>query len=345
MRTTEIRKTGVRVSELGFGGGGLGELFTRITDRDADETLAEMWGGGVRYYDTAPLYGRGLSELRVGRHLRGQERDAFAVATKIGRVLRAPADPGGWAADPFWAGGLPFDYDFDYSYDAVMRSHADSLQRFGLNRIDVLVIHDLDTFTLDAATLEEHWGALERSGWRALEELRASGTVGAIGLGINPLGEIPRFLDAFDLDFAMVVGQYTLLDQAAHPVVLADCRRRGVDVVLAATFNSGILAQGPVPGATFNYQPADGAAIDRVARLTAVCERHGVPLQAAAIQFPLAHPVVRTVLVGPITAAQARENVRAYEHPIPGELWDELRDEGWIAQGAPTPADAAASSH
>jgi len=348
MRIAEIGSTGVTLTELGFGGGGLGDLWVRITDAQAQETLQAAWAGGVRYFDTAPYYGAGLSEQRLGRFLQSRPRDAFAMSTKVGRVLRAPRDPAGFAGDALWAGGLPFDHVWDFSYDGVLRSYEDSLQRLGLNRVDLLVIHDLDTHHHQGAELEAKWASLGQSGWRALSELRAAGIVGALGAGINVVGagsgagagagagDIARFLDTCELDFFIVAGRYTLLDQTALDD-LALCARHGVDAIVGAVFNSGILGDGPGPGAHFNYQPAPPEVVERARRLAEVCAAHDVPLRAAAIQFPLAHPVVRAVLSGPVTPAEARDSLRSYERSIPDGLWRDLRAEGLIAPGAPTP--------
>jgi D-threo-aldose 1-dehydrogenase len=224
-----------------------------------------------------------------------------------------------------------------------MRSHEDSLQRMGLNRVDMLVIHDLDSHHHDDETRAGHWQDLESSGWKALAELRDSGRVGALGAGINVVGtqgdvegDIQRFLDRFDLDFFIIAGRYTLLDQTALEDIEL-CRSRGVGIIVGAVFNSGLLANGPVQGATFNYQPAPPELLERTARLAAVCERHEVPLRAAAMQFPLAHPTVKAVLSGPCSADEARESLRVYDFPIPGALWEDLRAEGLIAEGAPLP--------
>lgn len=343
MRTREIRATGVAPTELGFGGGGLGELFVKVSDEQADATLQAAWDGGVRFYDSAPFYGAGLSEHRVGRFLRERPRGDFLSSTKVGRVLHAPRDPAAWEGGGIWIGGLPFDHDWDFSYDGVMRSHEDSLQRMGLNGVDMLIIHDLDTHHHDPPTLQGHWDTLEASGWRALEELRGSGAVGALGAGINVVGaqgdvegDIERYLDLFDLDFFIIAGRYTLLDQTALEDIEL-CRDRGVDIIVGAVFNSGLLAHGAVEGATFNYQPAPPELLERTARLAAVCERHATPLRAAAMQFPLAHPTVRSVLSGPITADEARDSLSSYTRTIPAALWQELRAEGLIAEEAPTP--------
>jgi D-threo-aldose 1-dehydrogenase len=337
MRAREIGSTGVKLTELGFGAGGLGELFVEVPDAQADETMLTSWTGGVRFFDTAPYYGGGLSEHRVGRFLRRRERAGVVVSTKVGRLLRAPADPANWRGDGFWIGGLPFDQVFDYTFDGIMRSYEDSLQRLGLNRIDMLVLHDLDEQHHEAADFARHWETLRDSGWRALEELRGSGQVGAIGVGMNSVEDIPMVLEACTPDFVVLAGRYTLLDQSAFPDAFSRCAAQGVDVVVGAVFNSGILSEAAVQGSTFDYQPAPPHVLARVARLRDVCTRHNVPLRAAAIQFPLAHPAVRSVLTGPISAAEARESLDAYAREIPAALWQDLRADQLLADGAPTP--------
>ena len=341
MKTREIGSTGVRLTELGFGGGGLGDLFVKVTDAQAEAALETAWAGGVRFFDSAPYYGGGLSEHRVGRFLRERPRAEFAVCTKIGRLLRPPKDPATFTGDDFWIGGLPFEQVFDYSYDATMRAHEDSLQRFGLNRVDMLVIHDLDSQHHDGEAFARHWATLERSGWRALEELRSAGVIGAIGGGVNGVDEIPQLLDAFDLDFVILAGRYTLLDQSSFPGALSRCAQQGVHVIAGAVFNSGILSQAAAQGQTFDYQPAPPELLARAAGLAEVCERHGVPLRAAAIQFPLAHPLVRSVLTGPISPEQAQGSLDAYAYEIPTALWQELRAEHLLVEGVPTPDQAA----
>jgi D-threo-aldose 1-dehydrogenase len=340
MRAREIGSTGVALTELGFGAGGLGELFVEVSDTQAEETMLTSWAGGVRFLDTAPYYGGGLSEHRVGRFLRQRERAEFVVSTKVGRLLRAPEDPANWRGDGFWIGGLPFDQVFDYTFDGIMRSHEDSLQRLGLNRIDMLVLHDLDEQHHEASEFTRHWQTLRSSGWRALDELRGSRQVGAIGVGMNSVDDIPMVLDACAPDFLVLAGRYTLLDQSAFPDGFSRCAAQGVDVVVGAVFNSGILSEAAVQGSTFDYQPAPPQVLARAARLREVCTRHNVPLRAAAIQFPLAHPAVRSVLTGPISAAEARESLEAYAHAIPDALWQDLRAEQLLTDGAPTPGSS-----
>ena len=318
MNRREIGSTGVALTELGFGGGGLGELFVKVPDEQAEETLGTSWQGGVRFFDTAPYYGGGLSEHRLGRFLGRQARADFVVSTKVGRLLRAPKDPASWEGDGFWIGGLPFDQAFDYSFDAMMRSHEDSMQRLGLNRIDMLVLHDLDQQHHEPADFEAHWRTLEQSGWRALEELRSSGAVGAVGVGMNSVDEIPAVLDACDPDFLVLAGRYTLLDQSAFPDGFARCATQGVDLIVGAVFNSGILSQSAAQGSTFDYQPAPPELLARAAALREVCDRHGVPLRAAAIQFPLGHSAVRLRAHRPDLAGRGSRQPRCLRTRDPG---------------------------
>ena len=336
----KLRKLGrseVSLPQLGFGGAPLGDLFVTVSDADSDATLSAAWEGGVRYYDTAPWYGRGQSEHRIGRLLYRKPRNEVYLSTKVGRVLHAPINP----AKPnlgFWAGGLPFEHRFDYSYDGIMRAYEDSLQRLGMTRVDVLVIHDLDywhhkTEPLVAAYLSQ----LATSGWRALAELKASGRIGAIGAGINERGMIPRFLDLFDMDFFVLALRYTLGEHDTLDDEMPLCEKRGAGIILAAVFSSGIYATGPVPGAKYNYQDATPEQLERARRIEAVAKRHGVPLPAVALQFPLHHPIVASVIPGAFKPEQVKANIGYMRHDIPDALWAELKSEKLIREDAPTP--------
>jgi D-threo-aldose 1-dehydrogenase len=333
----KLGRTGVEVTALGFGGATIG-INPSVTEAQAQETLQAAWEAGLRYFDTAPWYGRGLSELRVGQLLRGLPRDEFVLSTKVGRVLRAPVDPYAPAASP-QAGGLPFEVRFDYSRDGIMRAYEDCLQRLGLARIDLAIVHDLD---LGYHAPQPRWdalmGQLVTGGWQALADLRAAGLIRGIGVGINPLGMIPRFLDLFDPDFFLLAGRYTLLEQEALTAELPACVERGVGIVIGAVFNSGLGATGPVPGARYDYREATPPELDKAARIQAVCRRHSVPLAAAALQFPLAHPAVASVIPGPITPEQVQLNLAGVRHPIPPDLWRELKAERLLRQDAPTPS-------
>jgi D-threo-aldose 1-dehydrogenase len=336
--TRKLGSTEVEVTRLGFGGGTLGDPVEVIDEAQADLTVETAYAAGIGYFDTSPWYGNGKSEHRLGRVLRTKPRDGFVLSTKVGRVYRRPADPATFA-QARWAGGLPFDLRFDYSRDGVLRSYEDSLMRVGMTSVDALLIHDLD---LKHQKTEDGIAAAfaqldAGGGYATLDAMRAQGEIGAIGAGINHLGMIPRFLERFDLDFFLVAMPYTLLDQPALTEELPLCAERGVSVVIGAVFASGILARGPGPGALYSYRPAEQTEIERTRRIEAVCGRHGVPLIAAALQFPLGHPVVASVIPGPNSAAQVRSNLQAMRWAIPADLWAELKAEKLIDAAAPTP--------
>ena len=335
-QTRILGTTGVEVTELGFGGASIGELFVRVSERDAQATLAAAWDAGVRYFDTAPWYGRGLSELRTGGCLRDHPRTEFALSTKVGRWLR-PSATEGFDATP-WLGGAPNEVVFDYSYDGIMRSVEQSRMRLGITRFDIAFIHDLDRLYFDEATFDAHFHDLASSGWRALEELRATGQIGAIGAGINDLGLMPRFLDIGDIDAFLIAMPYTLLDQEVLADEFPACAARGVGFVIGAVFASGILAKGPVPGAKYAYAEPSAAILEKTRRIEGVCDRHGVPLAAAALQFPLGHSAVASVIPGASSPTQQDRNVEAFKFPIPADLWAELKHEGLLREDAPVPA-------
>ena len=251
INTRILCKSGVAVTELGFGGAGLGELFVRVDEATAAATLKAAWDAGIRYFDTAPYYGRGLSEIRTGRFLDNRPRADFVLSTKVGRWFYPPADPDHFETG-FWSGGLKFEHVHDYTYDGIMRSYEQSQMRLGMNRIDLLVIHDLDFwFHQTEAKVAAHLGQLFTSGWRALEQLRSHRLVRGIGAGINELGMMPRFLDMVDLDFFLVAMRYTLLEQETLKEELPYCERRNVGIIIGGVYNSGITATGAVPGAKY----------------------------------------------------------------------------------------------
>jgi D-threo-aldose 1-dehydrogenase len=331
-----LGRSQVEVTELGFGGASIGELFVRVSEAEAQATLAAAWDAGVRYYDTAPWYGRGLSELRIGAALRDHPRADYALSTKVGRWLR-PATSEGFDGTP-WLGGSPNEVVFDYTYDGLMRSVEQSRLRLGITRFDVAFIHDLDlSYFPDPAKLDAHFRDLAASGWRALEELRVSGQIAALGAGINDLGLIPRFLDITDLDAFLIAMPYTLLDQDVLDSEFPASEARGIGFVIGAVYASGILAKGPVPGAKYAYADPSPAVVDKTRRILAVCERHGVPLAAAALQFPLAHPAVASVIPGASNARQQARTVELFERAIPADLWAELKHEGLLRADAPVP--------
>jgi D-threo-aldose 1-dehydrogenase len=337
LKTRRLGRAEVSVTELGLGTAPLGDLFDKVEDEEAAAVIGAAWDGRVRYFDSSPWYGRGQAEHRLGRILYRKPRDEFVISTKIGRVLRRPLKPG--PIKDQWLGGLQFKSVFDYSYDGVMRSFEDSLQRLGINSIDLLLVHDLDAWShRSAANVDAYFGELATGGWRALEELRDSGVIKGIGAGLNVKEAIPRFLDLFDIDFFLLAMRYTLLEQDVLESVFPRCAERGVGIVVGGGYNSGILATGAVPGAMYNYEPAGPAILERVSKIERVCACHGVPLPAAALQFPLGHPIVASIIPGAILRAQVERNLAAFRHPIPADLWAELKREKLIRADAPVPA-------
>lgn len=337
-RKRRIAKTAFEVTQLGMGGASLGDARESIPETQAEATLEAAHAAGVGYFDTSPWYGNGLSELRFGRVLRTKPRDSFVISTKVGRLHLRPQDPDNYK-HPRWVGGLPFEPKFDYTHDAVLKSYETSLARLGLNRVDALLIHDLDP--RHQQTEEGVRRGLEQldggRGYRALADLKARGEIKAIGAGVNHLGMIPRFLERFEIDFFLVAMPYTLLEQEALDGELQLCEERGISIVIGAPFASGILARGPKPGELYRYTPAEPEIIERAKRIAAVCERYKVSLAAAAVQFPLGHPSVAAVIPGPVHTEEVRKNLSFMRSDIPDDLWAELKSEGLIRQDAPTP--------
>ena len=332
----KVGPTDLCVTEFGCGTAPLGDLFTVLSETAAQETLQTAWDCGIRYYDTAPFYGHTKSEHRLGYFLRQQNREDFVISTKVGRVFEPAHDLDRFSSE-FWLAPLPFQLHFDYSYDGIMRSWEDSLQRLGLNSVDMLLIHDLDFWFNQNEQRVNFWlSQLYTSGWRALDELRSNGLIGAVGAGINETGMIPRFLDIVDVDFFLVALPYTLLDQEVLDSEFPLCQDRGVGVVVGAPFASGILATGPVEGANYSYAPATLEILKKTRRIQAICERHGVSLRAAALQFPLAHPIVAAIIPGALEPGHVRSNVKDYQESIPDDLWTELKTAQLIREDAPT---------
>jgi D-threo-aldose 1-dehydrogenase len=326
----------VRVTRLGFGSAEIGGLYRPVGDADALAVLHHAWESGIRYFDTAPLYGYGNSELRLGRMLAGRRREGFVVSTKVGRLLY-PVDalpPGvdvdhqrfDGTDDAFYQGTPAMRVVFDYSYDGVRRSVEASLERLGLERIDILYIHDPD----------DHWEAAIRGAYPALHDLRGEGAVGAIGAGMNQAEMLARFAQEGDFDCFMLAGRYTLLDQSALVELLPLCVEKNISIVIAGVMNSGILAD-PRPGSRFDYVPADEEWLERARAIRAVCERHGATLKAAAVQFVLAHPAVTSLVAGVRRIEHLDDYPELMRSPIPADLWAELRQDGLIPAEAPTP--------
>lgn len=319
---------------LGFGGAPLGNLYAPIVEAEALATVEAAWERGLRHFDTAPHYGHGLSEHRFGQVLRAKRRDDFVLSTKVGRLLSPAADAP--ANQHGFVGTLPFIQRFDYSYDGVMRSFEDSLQRLGMARVDIVYIHDIDRYTQKDEQPRRFREAMEGA-YRALERLRASGVVRAIGLGVNNWEVCRDALAHGDFDGFLLAGRYTLLDQSALAELLPLCVERGAGIVIGGPYNSGILATGPVPGARYNYAPATPDILAKTGRLDELCRRFGIPLRAAALQFPLGHKAVLAVIPGARSPAEVEENIALMSVPIPAEFWSSLKREGLLAAEVPTP--------
>jgi D-threo-aldose 1-dehydrogenase len=330
----KIGRTGLTVSAIGFGGAPLGDLYTRLDEATAQATVAAALGAGITYFDTAPLYGHGLSEHRLGAGLRHVARDRVVLSTKVGRWMDTRGGGGDLSG---YAGGLPHRAVFDYSFDGALRSVEQSLLRLGTDRIDVLLIHDVDAWTHGVGTVERRFAEAMDGAYRALARLRAEGVVKAIGIGVNEAEMCVRFAQAGDFDTVMLAGRYSLLEQPALETFLPMAAEKGIAVLLAGVFNSGILATGAVAGARYNYQAAPPDILDRVARIETVCRAHGVQLRHAAMAFPLGHPAVASIVLGAVAPEEVERNVAAFSHPIPPALWSDLKDERLLAREAPTP--------
>ena len=330
---------GVSVTRLGLGTAEIGGLYRAVSDDAAAEVIDHAWSIGIRYFDTAPLYGYGRAEGRLGSRLGGHPRAEFALSTKVGRLivpiadLAPDADLDHQAADgvddAFYADTRPVRPVFDYSADGVRRSVEESLGRLGLDRIDILYIHDPD----------DHWEAAIGGAYPALHRLREQGVVGAIGAGMNQAEMLARFAREGDFDVFLVSGRYTLLDQVALHDLMALCVEKGISVIAGGVMNSGILAD-PRPGARFNYLPAPAEVVERARRIRAVCDQYNIPIRAAAIQFPLAHPAVAAVVAGVRTIEHLDDYPRFMAMTIPAGLWSDLRAEGIVDPEAPVPAAA-----
>ncbi|HTJ93327.1 MAG TPA: aldo/keto reductase [Pararobbsia sp.] len=320
---------------LGFGSAPLGNLYKAISNAQARDTVAQAWEQGVRYYDTAPLYGYGLAETRVGSYVREKPRDSYLLSTKVGRLLRRVD------ADKRDGIGKFFDVPsreviYDYSYDGVMRCFEISFERLGLDRIDISLCHDIDIFTHGSAEASaQRTREFLDGGVRALSDLRSQGVVGAIGIGVNEWQVSEVVARNADVDLFLLAGRYTLLEQEALDSFMPLIESKKMGVIIGGPFNSGILATGPKPGAYFNYEPAPQAVLDRVAAIERVCQAHNVPLRDAALQFPLMHPSVVSVIPGGVTPDEVRGNADSMRTVIPAQLWADLKTEGLLRADAP----------
>ena len=324
----------LEVTAMSFGAGPAGNLFRPVAEAEAGAMIERAWEAGLRYFDTAPMYGHGLSELRCGQALRWKPRDEFVLSSKVGRILK-PARRAGIDFAP-WVDAAPFELRFDYSYDGTLRSLEDSLQRLALERIDIVFIHDIDVTTRGAEQPEVFRQAMDGC-WRALERLRDEGTIRAVGVGVNEWEVCHEALKQRDFDGFLLAGRYTLLDQDSLDEFMPLCEERNAAVVVGGGFNSGILATGAQEGAKYNYAPAPPHIVERVRGIEAVCRDHDVPLPAAALQFVVAHPAVPTFCAGTRTVAQLERNLEWFRHPIPADFWAELKRLGLMREEAPTP--------
>ncbi|TXR47890.1 aldo/keto reductase [Phyllobacterium endophyticum] len=310
-----IGNTPLAVTQFGFGGAAIGGLYRECTREAAMETLQAAWDAGMRYFDTAPFYGFGLSERRMGDFLRNKPREAYVLSTKVGRLLRpVPEDK---VPDHSYVNPLPFTVDYDYSYDGIMRSFEFSFARLGLNRIDILYVHDIGVYTHGAEKNAVYQRQLLDSGMKALDELKTSGAISAYGLGVNEVEVCLDVIARHPIDCILLAGRYSLLDRSAERGLLEACRRQKISLVIGGVFNSGILATGPVPGANFDYGPASEDILERVRAMQAIAEANLVPLAAAAMQFPLREPVVANVLIGTAKPSSLARNMELLNVTVP----------------------------
>jgi D-threo-aldose 1-dehydrogenase len=326
---------GLTFTELGFGTAPMGNLYRAISDDDANAILERAWEAGVRYYDTAPLYGLGLSETRLNRFLRDKPRDDYVLSTKVGRLLRpcAPEDRDGFGK---WFEVPARNELYDYSYDGVMRSVEFSLERLGTHRIDLLLAHDIDVPNQGSrANVNAKVDQLMAGGYHALERLRTEGVIKAFGAGVNEWEVCQQLAERGDFDMFLLAGRYTLLEQESLTSFLPLCESRGIGIVIGGPYNSGILATGPREGAFYNYDPAPADILERVARIEAVCKAHGVRLVDAAFQFPLLHPAVVSVIPGGQGLDEMESNLAALNASVPAALWADLKDQGLMRADAP----------
>jgi len=319
---------------LGFGSAPLGNYLRPLREEDCDATLEAAWESGMRYFDTAPLYGLGLSEMRVGRLLQQKDRNEFVLSTKVGRILE-PCEPD--EVNGFFFVETPqVRFHYDYSYAGVMRSYEDSLKRLGLDRVDILYVHDVDSFAHGGREGSEQAirDLMDTGGWRALTELRDNGDVAAIGAGVNEWEPCARLLEVADPDLFLLAGRYTLLEQDPIDTLFPQCAEKGAGIVIGGPYNSGILAG----LTTWNYAQAPAGIVARARAIDAVCKTHNVPLIRAALHFVAAHPLVASVIPGGQNINETTHNAALLNEPVPVELWQELKDKKLIHPQSPTPS-------
>lgn len=323
-------------TELGFGAAPVANLYRAISDDDAQAVLTEAWNSGSRYFDTAPLYGLGLSETRLNRFLRGKPRDEYLLSSKVGRILKVCAQEDRTGIGKFFDTPTRREH-YDYSHDGIMRSFETSLERLGVDRIDILYVHDLDLFNHGTQeVLDARRAEFMQSGYDALVALRDQKAIKAFGGGLNEWEACEWLAERGDFDLFLLAGRYTLLEQGALDSFLPRCEERGIGIVLGGPYNSGILAGGPKAGAFYNYSEAPQSVLDKAARIEVTCRRHGVKLIQAALQFPLLHPAIVSAIPGGQSVEEVRSNRSILDVDIPAALWDDLKAEGLIRPNAPT---------
>ncbi len=342
-KLNQIGKTALKVTQFGIGGTGFGNIYKAMGDQDALDTLDAGWDAGVRYFDTAPLYGSGLSEIRVGKGLARYPRNEFVISTKVGWRLE-PIEPGAdqSGAVSVFDNALPYRGVMDYSLDAAKRSLEESLQRLDTDHVEIVLMHDPDESVSTQPNFEpyavSHFKAAMDNVYPWLDDLRRQGVVKAIGLGMNQWQMLYDFANAGDFDCFLLAGRYTLLEQESLQKFLPLCAQKQISIIVGGPYNSGILASGAVPGAYYNYAPAPHAITERVQQIEKVCAQYNVPLQSAALQFPFGHPTVAAIIPGARSAAELMQNIAYFKQTIPADFWAELKQLKLIDAAAPTPS-------
>jgi len=335
----QLGKTSINVTTLGFGAASMGNLYQAVSDKEAQATLAGAIDLGMNLFDTSPRYGAGLSERRVGDALRALPKDQYVLSTKVGRILRPDTKADITQLRHGFITPMPFDAHYDYTYDGIIRSFEDSQQRLGLAEIDILLVHDIGAYT-HSADDKHYFKQLETSGYKALEELRKYGAIKAVGLGVNEVEVCERAMGIGQFDCFLLAGRYSLLEQDPIHKFLPKCEEHGASIILGGPYNSGILATGVHGKNTphYDYAPAPKHIIDKVAKIEAVCEQYQVTLAAAALQFPLGHSAVASVIPGLGSAKRVQQSIELFNEAIPDDFWQTLKDENLLDQAAPIPS-------
>ena len=337
----QIGKTTLSVTQYGLGGTALGNIYTAVEEQAALDTIDAAYQAGVRYFDTAPLYGGGLSEIRLGKGVARYKRDDVVISSKVGWALE-PRPPGEEANIDIFDKPLPFRGVANYSADAIKRSLEESLKRLDTDRIDIVLMHDPDEASsikgLDPYAVS-HFDQAMAEAYPILDDLRSQGVIKAIGAGMNQWQMLEDFARAGDFDCFLLAGRYTLLEQKSLKSFLPLCEQKQISIIIGGPYNSGILASGAVEGAYYNYQAAPPDILDRVRKIEAVCARHKVSLQAAALQFPFGHPAVATIIPGARSVQELRDNIGYFEEKIPADFWAELKHAELIDPTAPIPSE------